>query len=103
MKISRGNRKMIRANEDAAMETADLLFEAEDVADLVAEVTGEEVTVEANPDGDSVTFTVGEDEYTVEAEGDEEVVESSTRMLRSRKPVKASTARGRVIRKMPRR
>ena len=70
-------RKAVRASEDVdvAPEATDLLFEAEDVAQLVAEVTGEEVAVEA--EGDVVEFTVGEDDvYVVEAEGDEEILES---------------------------
>ena len=71
------HRKSVLASEDVdiAPEATDLLFEAEDVAQLVAEVTGEEVAVEA--DGDVVEFTVGEDDvYVVEAEGDEEILES---------------------------
>lgn len=67
----------------------DLLFEAEDVATLLAEATGQAVDVVA--DEDTVTFNVGEDTFTVEAEGDEEIVESSVnKVLRGRKPVAAS-------------
>ncbi len=69
-------------------EATELVFEAEDVAELVAEVTGEEVSVTV--DTDAVVFTVGEDEFTVEPEGDEEILESSRRVLRGKKPVKAS-------------
>ena len=70
-------------------EASDLLFEAEDVAELVAEVTGEpvEVTVE----DDSVTFAVGDSEYTVEAEGDEEILEASRKVLKDKRKVSAST------------
>lgn len=69
----------------------DLLFEAEDVAELVAEVTGQpvEVTVE----DDFVEFAVGEDVYTIEAEGDEEVLEASTKILKNKRTVSASTRR----------
>ena len=67
---------------------SDLLFEVEDVAELVSEVTGETVEVTAEEDG-VVTFAVGDDEYTVEAEGDEEIVESATR-VRGKRSVKAS-------------
>ena len=49
------------ATADVDPEATDLLFETEDVAELVAEVTGEpvEVTVE----DDSVKFAVGDDEF----------------------------------------
>lgn len=70
--------------EDAATE---LLFEAEDVAELVAEVSGQSVDVTV--DEDQVTFTVGEDEYTVTPEGDEEIVEESRRMRKSARSVRA--------------
>lgn len=90
-------------------EASDLLFEAEDVAELVAEITGENVEVTA--DEDSVVFAVGDDEYTVEAEGDEEVLEAVRRPLRNKKAVKASrkpvqatrqaTRKGRVVRRRP--
>lgn len=82
-------KKSIAAAEEVEVEVAeeasDLLFEAEDVAELIAEVTGEPVDVAV--DGDDVIFTVAEDEFVVTAEGDEEVVESSTRTFK--KPVKA--------------
>lgn len=80
---------------EVAPEATDLLFEAEDVAELIAEVTGEDVAVTA--DEDVVTFEVGEDEYVVEAEGDEELLEASTKKaLKGKKAVKASR---RVVRK----
>lgn len=88
---------------DVDPKATDLLFEAEDVAELVAEVTGEPVEVEVDDDGNSVKFTVGEDEFNVEAEGNEEILES----VRTRKKaVKASTdaakkSTGRVIKKFP--
>lgn len=79
------------ADVEVAPEATDLLFEAEDVAELVAEVTGEpvEVTVE----DDSVTFAVGDSEYTIEAEGDEEVLEASTKIVKDKRKVSASTKR----------
>lgn len=107
-------RRRITANADVdgettvAPEASDLLFEAEDVAELVAEVTGEPVDVTA--DDDAVTFAVGEDEYTVEAEGDEEILEAVRKPLRNKKTVAASrrinrntrTRRSaRPLRKMP--
>lgn len=92
--------RKIRANEEieeevketainVAPEASDLLFEAEDVAELVAEVTGEEVAVTA--DEDVITFEVGDETYVVEAEGDEEILESTRKPLRNKKPVKAAT------------
>lgn len=72
-------------------EATDLLFEAEDVAELVAEITGQ--PVEVSVDEDAVTFAVGEDEFKVEPEGDEEILESVRRPLKSKKPIAASTKR----------
>lgn len=88
-------RKGIKANTEVevAPEAAELLFEAQDVADLIAAVTEEEVQVES--EGEEVVFTVGEDEFTVAPEGDEEVLES----VRTRKaPVNANRAAKRVVR-----
>lgn len=118
----RSTRRNIRASEEmeereqAAVEVAeeatDLLFEAEDVAELLAEVTDQ--VVEVSVDGDDVIFNVGEDEFVVTPEGDEELVESSTRVMKKRvhagrtvekkAPVKANsrpcTPAGRAIRKV---
>ncbi len=103
-------RRRITAGEEVnvAPEATDLLFEAEDVAELVAEVTGQEVEVTA--EDTAVTFAVGEDEFTVEAEGDEEVLESVRKNFRGKRTVKASTRRpvkasasrkARTIKKVP--
>lgn len=103
MKISRSSKTRrpvnAEAEVDVAPEATDLLFEAEDVADLVADVTEQDVEVEATDD--SVTFTVGgEDVYTVEPEEEIETLESSAVVRgrkvtastrRTRRPVKAST------------
>lgn len=98
MFIQRSKSRRVMAETDVAPEATDLLFEAEDVADLVAEVTGENVTVEA--DEDTAEFTIGEGEeaevITVEAEGDEEVLEACTRISRGRRSVKASTSTSRT-------
>ena len=89
------HKRKITASEEAAVaevevaeEATDLLFEAEDVAELVAEITDEVVEVEV--DGDDVIFNVGEDEYVVTPEGDEELVESSRKISKSKKPVAAA-------------
>lgn len=79
------------ADVQVAPEATDLLFEAEDVAELVAEVTGQ--PVEVNVEDDFVEFAVGEDVYTIEAEGDEEILEASTKILKNKRTVSASTKR----------
>ena len=90
MYIQKKGRKVL-ADEEVFVEpeASDLLFEAEDVAELVAEVTGEQVDVAA--EDNFVTFTVGEDEFTVTAEGDEEILES--RKVAPKRNVNASTRR----------
>lgn len=82
----------INVDTNVDPEASDLLFEAEDVAELVAEVTGEPVDVTA--DEDTVTFAVGEDEYTVQAEGDEEILEATRRPLKRKNTVAASSRKG---------
>ena len=67
-----------------------LLFEAEDVAQLITEITGEDVDVAPSDDGDYVDFTVGDEVYTVEADGDEEVLEAVRRPLAKKRSVAAS-------------
>lgn len=88
---------------NVAPEATDLLFEAEDVAELIAEVTGEAVEVEIADEEDTVTFTVGENEFVVEAEGNEEILEAVRKNVRGKKAVTASTKKhaGRVIKKLP--
>lgn len=70
-------------------EATDLLFETDDVAQLVAEVTGEDVQVTTDPETDSVVFGIGQDEFTVTPEGDEEILEA--RRMPRKPAVKAST------------
>lgn len=70
-------------------EATDLLFEADDVAQLVAEVTGEDVDVSSDAETGTVTFGVGDQEFTVEPEGDEEILEA--RKMPKKPAVKAST------------
>lgn len=81
----------VDTDADVAPEATDLVFEVQDVADLVSAVTDAPVDVDVADDGNSIDFTVGDDEdaevYTVEADGNEEVLES----VRTRKKaVKAS-------------
>lgn len=83
-------------------EAADLLFEADDVAQLVAEVTGKPVEVDTDEGSSAVTFSVGEDVYTVEPEGDEEILESRGRKMGGKRPVRASrAARNRLAARRP--
>lgn len=92
MYIQRKRGRRIVADAEVAPEAMDLLFEAEDVAELVAEVTGD--VVEVTADGDEVVFSVGEgemaEEFTVTADGDEEILEATRRNIRGKKPVRAS-------------
>lgn len=97
----RANEKMIRSDEEIDTEEVidepveeeiidepvedepvqeELLFEAEDVAQLLAEYSGEAVDYTVDDETTEVTFTIGEDEITVTPEGDEEIVEESTRV-----------------------
>lgn len=84
----------------------EILFEASDVAEVLAEVTGEPVDYTVDDETTEVTFTVGEEEITVTPEGDEEVVEESTRVRgrkiaasrRMRKPAKQVEASRRMRR-----
>lgn len=93
-------RRNVLADTEIDPAATDLLFETEDVAELVSEVTGE--PVEVTSDEDRVTFTVGDDEYTVTPEGDEEILESSRKVLRGKRTVQASSkSQSKVIRKVP--
>lgn len=89
---------------EVAPEASELLFETEEVAQLLAEVTGETVDVELDDENEAVKFTVGDDEFTVHAEGDEEILESR-RVGRGKREVAASTKlaakpQGRTVRRI---
>ena len=106
----RANRKVVRADEDidtppvddeiiddeiddideAPVEEAELLFEASDVAEVLSEYSGEPVDYTVDDETTEVTFTIGDDEITITPEGDEEVVEESSRIRRSARRVAAS-------------
>lgn len=75
---------------EVSPEATELLFETEDVAQLLAEVTQQPVDVDTADDGESVEFTVGKDVYTVESEGDEEVLESVRKPFKRKKAIKSS-------------
>ena len=94
----RGRRRVFAETDvDVAPEATELLFEAEDVAELVAEVTGEDVAVDVAENG--VEFTVGEDVITVEPEGDEELLEAATSVRRRNKVQASAKARKRTVRR----
>ena len=121
-RVPRKSRRIVAEEEvqngsvSVAPEATELVFETEDVAELLAEVTGNDVEVVA--DENEITFTVGDTDYTVESEGGEEVLEASTKVVRGkairantqrakRNPVSASrstnrTPNGRPMRRIPR-
>lgn len=74
---------------DVQDEATELVFETEDVAELIAEVTGEDVEVVA--DEEAVTFTVGDTDYTVESEGQEEILESTRKNMRGKRTIRANS------------
>lgn len=91
-------KKKINSDTDIDPEATELLFETQDVADLLAEATGEDVEVTA--DEDQVEFAVGDDVLTATPDGDEEVLEATS--TKAKKPVAAAThkrANRRVVRK----
>ena len=97
IKKNRPMTKKIKADVDVEAEASELLFEAEDVAQLVAEITGE--VVEVTADGVVVTFAVDDMEYTCEAEEGLETVEESRRFNRTGAKKIAASTRSRNSRK----
>lgn len=81
-------------NVDVEEEATDLLFETEDVAQLLAEATGEDVDVTVDDETNEVSFGVGDNEFTVTPEGDEEILEA--RRMPKKAAVKANTRTKRV-------
>ena len=81
----------VEVEEDIEIDPSatELVFETEDVAQLIAEITEEEVAVEA--DENAVIFTVGDADYTVEPEGDEAILEATKKVLKGKKAISAST------------
>ena len=78
---------------DVADEATELLFETEDVAQLIAEVTGEDVEVSTDDETEEVEFAVGDEVFTITPDEDIEDVESSRKIKRSLKRVSASRQR----------
>lgn len=85
--------KRVMADTNISEEVTNILFEAEDVAELVANVTGEDVGVEVSNDGETVEFNVGDETYSCTAESTDETVESASRINRGTRKVSASTNR----------
>lgn len=85
--------------EESMDAPTELLFEATDVADLIAEITGEEV--EMDMDDDVVVYRVGEDEYTIEPEGDEEILEAVRKPFKNRRTVAANRRPATPAKKKP--
>lgn len=97
MFIQKKANRRVTAGEDVDVtpEANEVLFQADDVADVLAEVTGEDVSADiADEETGAVEFTIGDPEdgesYIVEPEGDEEVVETSTKTPARKRAVKAS-------------
>lgn len=84
---------------EVSPEATELLFETEDVAQLLAEVTQQPVDVDTADDGESVEFTIGSDVYTVESEGGEEVLESVRRPFKHKRAIKSSRQLSKNIKK----
>lgn len=82
---------------DVEPAAAEMLFEAEDVADILAEVTGQPITVEVADDASQCVIGVGEDEFTIDAEDAEEINEAEP--VPEEKPVAESKKiRGKAVR-----
>jgi len=82
----------------------DILFESADVAELLAEVTGEEVEVSVDDEADEVIFAVGDEEFTVSPEGEDlEEVESARkvrgRAVKASRQVRPARKSGRTLRR----
>lgn len=107
--VTRKPSKTVKAEEEieeteapeteVAPEATELLFETEDVAQLLAEVTDEDVTVDVDDDTDEIVFTVADEEYTVAPDGEEELLEASTRIMRKKRVNAASKLRNRRMRR----
>ncbi|MCM1226416.1 MAG: hypothetical protein NC320_03195 [Clostridium sp.] len=104
-RVIKSRNRRVMAETDVAEEASDLLFEVDDVAELLADATGEDVDVTA--DGEVVKFDVGDETYTCSAEPGDEVVESKTRISRGKRRVSASSTirrpAGRTVRRVSRR
>lgn len=98
----RARNSRVMADTGIAEEVSDFVFDADDVAELVADVTGEDVEVGVSEDGESVEFSVGDEMFICSGEPADESVESASKIGRRKKRVSASS-NGRTVRRIPRR
>ena len=101
------------ADDEVAVEpaAAEMLFEAEDVADILAEVTGQPITVEVADDASQCVIGVGDDEFTIDAEDAEQINEAApvpeeepvaeSKKIRGKAVQAASKLGGKVIKRVP--
>ena len=101
------------ADDEVAVEpaAAEMLFEAEDVADILAEVTGQPITVEVADDASQCVIGVGEDEFTIDAEDAEQINEAEpapkeepvaeSKKIRGKAVKASSKLGGKVIKRIP--
>lgn len=101
------------AEDDVDVEpaAAEMLFEAEDVADILAEVTGQPITVEVADDASQCVIGVGDDEFTIDAEDAEEINEAEpvkeeepvaeSKKIRGKAVKASSKLGGKVIKRVP--
>lgn len=85
--------------EEEGYEEQSLLFDADDVAQVLAEATGESVDYTVDDETLEVSFAVGDQEITITPEGDEEVVEESTRVRGSKIAASRKVSASRKARK----
>ena len=96
---------------DVEPSAAEMLFEAEDVADILAEVTGQPITVEVADDASQCVIGVGEDEFTIDAEDAEQINEAEpvpeeepvaeSKKIRGKAVRASSKLGGKVIKRVP--
>lgn len=101
------------ADDEVAVEpaAAEMLFEAEDVADILAEVTGQPITVEVADDASQCVIGVGDDEFTIDAEDAEQINEAApvpeeepvaeSKKIRGKAVQASSKLGGKVIKRIP--
>lgn len=97
---------------DVEPAAAEMLFEAEDVADILAEVTNQPITVEVADDASQCVIGVGDDEFTIDAEDAEVINEdepapaeekpvAESRKIRGKAVKASSKIGGKVIKRVP--
>ena len=95
----RARNRRVTADTNAAQGVSDFVFDTDDVAELVADVTGEDVEVGVSEDGESVEFSVGDEMFICSGEPFDESVETASKIGHRKKRVSAS-ANGRTVRRI---